>query len=151
MMSSSGRKTWKPSMYLSDQMITALGWQVIQSINVLQDDFDDDGMPTNCCPVCCGPCYWLLKVLNDPGLLGELNRIIGMSEYAHTGWSYWSRKKQSLKVKKIKKLWFYENGQHKVVCMSSDGMDQSDQLHRAIEEAEAGFDPGRLKKRYVAR
>lgn len=116
--------------HLSDQMITALGWQVIQSINILQDDFDNEGTPTNCCPVCCGPCYWLLKTLDDPELLNELNRIIGMSEYAHTGWTYWSRKKQSLKVKKIRKMWFKEDGSRKAICASIGGVDISDELHR---------------------
>lgn len=131
------------TMYVSSPMIEMLAWQVVQSVNILEDA---------CCPICCGPCSELLKVLNDPGLLEELNDILAECEYvAEGGWDFWNFKKERLRVNKIKKLWFKKDGSHRLVCMSSKGIDQSDQLHQAIEEAEAGFEPGRLKKRYVTR
>jgi hypothetical protein len=138
--------------YVTDKMRNMLAWQVVQSLNILEDGFDEDGHPTNCCPVCCGPCHHLLEILDDPFLLDELNSILAECKYVVEGyWRFWNYNKQRLRVSKIKKLWFSEDGSHKAICMSSNGIDESDRLHRAIKEAENGFELGRLKKRYVAR
>lgn len=122
-------------MYLINKMVNMLAWQVVQSINILKDGFDDEGSPTNCCPICCGPCHELLKILDDRDDREDLEAILVGCEYVSEGsWRFWNDKKQRLRVRKIKKLWFREDGSHKQICMSSDGIDQSDRVHRAIRE-----------------
>lgn len=139
-------------MYLNDRTLNMLAWQVVQSINILEDDFDEDGDPTNCCPVCCDPCHHLLKVLNNRNDREDLEAVLAECGYVVQGyWRFWNYNKQRLRVNKIKKLWFKEDGSHKAICVSSNGIDESDRLHRAIKETENGFELGRLKKRYVAR
>lgn len=107
---------------LSSAMIEMLAWQVVQSVNILEDA---------CCPICCGPCSKLLKVLNDPGLLEELNDILAQCEcVTEGGWYFWNSKKERLRVNKIKKMWFKKDGSHKAICASIGGVDISDELHR---------------------
>lgn len=122
-------------MYLNNKLFNMLAWQVVNSINILEDGFTQDGDPTNCCPICCGPCYELLKILNNRNDREDLEAILAECEYVSDGgWRFWNDKKQRFRVKKIKKLWFGKDGGHKQICMSSDGVDQSDQIHRAIRE-----------------
>ena len=117
--------------FISTDTSVMLGWQVIQSINILRDGKDDEGMPVNCCPVCCGPCASLLKALSDPGMLATLNNLLMEHPYVKSGWSYWKNKGQTLKVNKIKRMWFKPDGSRKAICMMSNGIDVSHQVHKA--------------------
>lgn len=109
-----------------------MAWQAIQSINLLGDGFDDDGMPVNCCPICCGPCHALNEMISDPAMLDQLSEAIKLTGYHVDEWDYWSELSDGLHVGDIKAMWFNPDGSHKAICMSSDGVDESDVVHRAV-------------------
>jgi hypothetical protein len=119
-------------MFISNELAEMLGWQVIQSINILQDGLDDEGWPTNCCPICCGPCSSLNEILDDPIRLGALNDLLMSHPYVRSGWGFWKSKGQTLRVKRIKAMWFKLDGTHKAICAWSDGKDISETFHRPV-------------------
>ena len=120
-------------MYASDKMAEILGWQVIQTINILQDGLDDEGWPVNCCPICCDPCSALNEALDDMLLLDDLESMLFDHPYIKSGeWAYWSKKRAGLRVNKIKRMWFKEDGSHKAICAWSDGKDDSASFHKAV-------------------
>jgi hypothetical protein len=114
------------------EFMEAMAWQAIGQINMLQDGFDDDGRPVNCCPICCGPCFALNVMISDPSMANQLSEAIQLTGYHVDGWDYWSQLSDMLHVGDIKAMWFNADGSHKAICMSSDGVDESDVVHRAI-------------------
>lgn len=120
--------------FISNELAEALGWQVIQSINILEDGLDDEGWPVNCCPICCGPCSALNEILDSPYWLSMLNNLLASHPYIKDGgsWRYWKPKGQTLRVKRIKTMWFKLDGSHKAICGSVDGKDISDEFHAAV-------------------
>jgi len=120
-------------MIIRARLSRMLGWQLMGAINVLRDGFDHDGEPLNCCPVCCNPCRELLRVLESPDELVELNALLAEEVgILGAGWDYWSDSKQGLKVNKILKLWFRKDRSLKAVCVSVDGVDQSEMWHEEM-------------------
>lgn len=120
-------------MYINDKMCEILGWQVIQSINVLRDGLDGEGFPVNCCPICCGPCSSLNEALDDHLLHIYLDSLLSEHPYIKSGgWSYWSKKRGGLRINKIKRMWFNEDGTHKAICAWSDGKDDSARFHKLV-------------------
>ena len=115
----------------------ALAWQVIGRINELQDGFDDEGFPTNCCPVCCGPCDALNTMISDPVMLNQLSEIILLTTWHVDYWSFWDNGTGILDAAAIKSRWFKEDGSHKAICQMSNGVDESEMIHKAVKGAEA--------------
>lgn len=127
-------------MYLHDKMVGMFAWQLIQSINMLEDGLDDEGWPRNCCPICCGPCSDLLAVLDNCCRLEELNTILADCGYIKSGgWTFWNDEKRELRVKKIKRFWFDEEGRHKAICLSVNGVNRSDEIHQALRIPRGGM------------
>lgn len=121
-------------MFISNELAEALCWQVIGQINMLTDGLDDQGFPTNCCPICCGPCSALNEILDNSYRLSMLNNMLASHPYIKDGggWDYWKPKGQTLRVKRIKKMWFKLDGSHKAICGSIDGKDISDEFHAGV-------------------
>lgn len=118
---------------LSDKMAEILGWQVIGQINMLRDGLDDEGFPVNCCPICCGPCSALNEALDEVILRDDLEFLLMDHPYIRNGgWAYWSKKRGGLRINKIKRMWFKEDGSHKAICAWSNGKDDSARIHRAV-------------------
>ncbi len=118
-------------MFISNELAEGLCWQVIGQINMLTDGLDDQGYPTNCCPICCGPCAALNEILDSQCRLGMLNNMLASHPFVQ-GWEYWKPKGQTLRVKRIKKMWFKLDGTHKAICGSIDGRDISDEFHELV-------------------
>lgn len=114
------------------EFMEAMAWQAIHSLNILQDDVDDEGTPLNCCPICCGPCHALNEMISDPIMANQLSEAIKLTSWNVGGWDFWSEIDDMLHVGDIKAMWFKPDGSHKAICMSSDGVDQSDVVHRAV-------------------
>lgn len=115
------------------EFMEAMAWQAIQSINMLGDGIDpEDGTPVNCCPICCGPCCALNEMISDPVMANQLSEAIKLTSWNVGGWDFWSEIDDMLHVGDIKAMWFKPDGSHKAICMSSDGVDQSDIVHRAV-------------------
>ncbi len=119
-------------MFISNELVEALCWQVIGQINMLTDSFDDEGHPTNCCPICCGPCAALNAILDNPYRLDMLNNMLAGHPYVRSGWDFWKPKGLTLRVKRIKKMWFKLDGTHKAICAWSDGKDDSASFHKLV-------------------
>jgi hypothetical protein len=116
------------------ELTEIIGWQFVNTINLLSDGLDEQGDPVNCCPICCGPCAALLAALNRPSHLHLINGYIRKTGYNTDGWDFWSELEDGLHVGDIKAMWFNEDGSHKSVCMSSNGVNTSEELHRMIRE-----------------
>src|SRR5687768_1002019 len=125
------------------EFMEGLAWQVIGQINTLRDGVDDQGWPVNCCPICCGPCHALLTMIEDPTMLNQLSEIIKLTGWNTGSWDFWSEIDDMLHVGDIKAMWFKEDGSHKSVCQSSNGVDTSEELHALIR---LDADNKRLKK-----
>jgi hypothetical protein len=123
------------------EFMEALGWHVVGHIDALQDGLDDQGWPINCCPICCGPCHALNAMIDDPIMLNQLSEIIKLTGWATGGWDFWSEIDDMLRVGDIKAMWFNEDGSHKAVCSSENGVDTSREFHALVME-----DLARLEK-----
>lgn len=126
------------------ELTEIIGWQFVNTINLLRDGLDEQGNPVNCCPICCGPCAALLAALNRPSHLSLINSYIRKTGYNTDHWDFWSCDRDGLRVGDIRAMWFNEDGTHKSVCMSSDGVNASEELHRMIREDIADREMARI-------
>lgn len=123
-------------MQVHSALVDLFAWNFIQTVNILPDGEDGEGWPTNCCPVCCGPCSALNSVLSNSRRVVELQDLLRDTGYPQSGWRFWDADMDLLDIKAIKAKWFKADGTHKAICVSENGVDKSAELHEAAKLAD---------------
>jgi hypothetical protein len=78
--------------------IKAAAWLAIGHLNEL--------IGTTCCPVCCGPCWAIKRLLTD----GQLDELVGLRGWA-AGSSWWNDT-----LKQVDRTWLYGIWAHPSEC-----------------------------------